>query len=112
MRNLKGFTLIELMIVIAVIAIMLCIILQTLRHSTGDSVSIIGRADPNMGVSGGIPPDQKSRTLVCTDANGAETRDVAIPGEDWTFEGGVYVTGDANGHAITRSTNGKDCKVE
>ncbi len=101
MRNRKGFTLIELMIVIAIIAAIAISAFQ--GHSS----------EVNMGTNGGTLANAPVSYLVCKDSTGAETkREPAITGERWSFEGGSYVTTDANGNPRTFSAATNDCTIQ
>lgn len=100
MRNQNGFTLIELMIVIAILAIIAAVAIPYFSDS----------GDVNMGTQGGTVA---VTTLVCKDSVGNETvREPAIPGQRWYFEGGNYVTTDANGNPRTVAVAGQNCTIE
>ena len=103
MRNQKGFTLIELMIVVAIIAILAAIAIPAYQEYTNGT-------NPNTTQT---IPDVQS-VLVCTNLDGAEVlREPAIPGERWGFEGGVFVTTDAKGDPVTKSAPaGGSCTVQ
>jgi len=102
MRKCNGFTLIELMIVIAIVAILAAIALPAIQGYNGGDVQ-----------TGQTIPDVQS-VLVCTNLDGAEVlREPAIPGERWGFEGGVFVTTDAKGDPVTKSAPaGGSCTVQ
>jgi prepilin-type N-terminal cleavage/methylation domain-containing protein len=104
MRKQNGFTLIELMIVVAIIAILVALILPYFT----------GNGDANMGTSGGTYADTPASYLVCKDSFGVETlREPAIPGEQWHADGDNYVTANAHGkpHIVT-TPDGGQCTIE
>jgi type IV pilus assembly protein PilA len=103
MRKQKGFTLIELMIVVAIIAIIAAIAIEAWKDNR----------ETNMATSGGTLADAPVSYLVCKDSGGVETRrEPAIPGQRWEFSGGAYVTYDANGNPRTVNSAGTDCTIE
>lgn len=105
MRQMKGFTIIELMIVIAILGIIAAILIPVFTGSAN--------AEVKMGADGGTLANAPVTYLVCKDSTGAETkREPAIPGERWYFEGGAYVTADARGNPRTVSADGNDCTIE
>ena len=109
MRNQKGFTLIELMIVLAIIAILAAIAIPAFNQWRNGG----NGSEPSMGTSGGTLANAPVSYLVCKDGSGVETkREPAIPGQRWYFEGGSYVTTDASGNPRTVSANGNDCTIE
>ena len=102
MKFSKGFTLIELVIVIAIIAILLTMAVS----------AYTGYKNRDGGSNSRTTPDVAS-VLVCKDASGAVVKSTpAIPGQTWSFEGGVYVTYDYNGNPITQAPSGAGCSVE
>ena len=101
MFKTKGFTLIELMIVVAIIGILLAMIIPAYQDYKNKPVT-----------QGVTLADSPVSYLVCTDASVTEVkREPAIPGERWSFEGGVYVTADANGNPRTVPATG-DCAIQ
>lgn len=108
MKHQRGFTLIELMIVIAIIAILAAIAIPAYNEYQNGS-------NAKMGTSGGTYTPGPPSYLVCVDSGGIETlREPAIPGERWFFEGGNYVTTDANGNPrVVRPTdNTRTCSIQ
>lgn len=100
----KGFTLIELMIVVAIIAILAAVAISQYQEYQNRST-----------VGGGTVTyaERKPNTLVCTtELDNVEIRTPAIPGAYWEFVGGVFVTSDANGNPVTQSPAGKSCHIE
>lgn len=106
MRHQKGFTLIELMIVIAILGIILAVVAGAVKDHRGDEVQ--------MSQSGGTLADAPVSTLVCKDSDGVlVSSEPAIPGERWDADGDNYVTADATGkpHIVTTPAGG-DCTIE
>ena len=104
MRNQKGFTLIELMIVVAILAIIAAIATPAYQEYTnGTNVNTTQTT-----------PDVNSE-LVCRDSGGSETlREPAIPGERWYYEAGTYVTNDAKGNprVVRLTDNTRTCEIQ
>jgi prepilin-type N-terminal cleavage/methylation domain-containing protein len=102
MKFSKGFTLIELVIVVAILGILLSIVISAIRAHPFNSDGSNSRTTPDV-----------ASVLVCKDANGAVVKSTpANPGQTWSFEGGVYVTYDYNGNPITQAPSGAGCSVE
>lgn len=106
MRNNKGFTLIELMIVLAIVAIVVSLVYGAVTDQPAyqDESNVSIRDTQTVSTA-------DTHTLVCTE-NGAETfREPAIPGQLWSFSGGQYVTNDAVGNPRTVTPKG-DCTIQ
>lgn len=104
MNKTKGFTLIELMIIVAVIAILASVLLPFI---TGDD------KPQGTGTQSDTyePANMTVQRLVCI-KDGETIRDEpAIPGERWVFVDGYYATTDANGNPVTRVPSG-DCEIK
>lgn len=102
MHKSRGFTLIELMIVVAIIAILLAVILPLFQSEPDTSTGV---------QSSGNYTESQPQRLVCTKDGATVIDEPAIPGERWYFENGTYVTNDSRGNPVTRSPVG-DCSIQ
>ena len=105
MNKTKGFTIIELMIIVAIIAILAAIMLPAYSDYVNKPKGSGTQSDTYE------PANMTVQRLVCI-KDGETIRDEpAIPGERWVFVDGYYATTDANGNPVTRVPSG-DCEIK